>query len=70
MFWWFERDGVYTRYEVLELPKGGYEFRVIDPNGGEQIEHFSDPDALARRQQALEQQLAGDGWSGPHGWVL
>lgn len=70
MFWWFERNGVYTRCEVLELPAGGYEFRIVDPNGHEQIEAFNDPMSLAKRQQAVENKLAAEGWTGPHGWVL
>jgi len=70
VFWWFERNGSYTRYEVLELSPGQFEFRVIDPEGGEQIEHFSNHSDLADRQRTLERTLADEGWTGPHGWVI
>ncbi len=70
VFWWFERNGIYTRYEVLELAPGRYEFRVIDPNGAEEVEQFFNHADLAERQKSLERQLAGEGWSGPHGWVI
>jgi hypothetical protein len=70
VFWWFERNGTYTRCEVLDLPTGGFELRVVDPDGQEEIEHFADAATLARRQQAVEEQLAADGWTGPHGWLL
>ena len=71
MFWWFEREGVYTRYEVIELPEGaGYELKIIDPDGTEHVERFTDADELANRQRALEAELKAQGWTGPHGWVL
>jgi hypothetical protein len=70
LFWWFERNGAYTRCEVLELPTGGYEFRVVDPSGAEHIEQFADPASLAKRRQTVESRLAADGWTGPHGWLL
>ncbi len=70
MFWWFERNGMYTRYEILEIAPGRFEFRVIDPNGGEEVEQFSNDADLAERQKNLERRLADEGWSGPHGWVI
>jgi hypothetical protein len=70
VFWWFEREGVYTRYEVLELPGGGYELRIIEANGNEHVEHFQYADDLAKRQRALEAELKSQGWTGPHGWIL
>jgi hypothetical protein len=70
MFWWFEREGVYTRYEVLDLPNGGYELRIVDAAGAEYIEQFDDTRQLADRQRTLETRLKATGWSGPHGRVL
>jgi hypothetical protein len=55
---------------VLDLPAGGFELRVVEPDGLEKIEHFADATTLARRQQAVEERLAADGWTGPHGWLL
>ena len=70
MFWWFERGGAYTRCEILQLATGTYELRVIDPSGAEHIEEFSNATELAKRQQDVEHDLVGEGWTGPHGWVL
>lgn len=70
MFWWFERRGALTRCEVLDLPTGGFELRVVHPNGTEQVEHFAEATDLAKRQQEVHSALASAGWSGPHGWVI
>lgn len=70
MFWWFERGGSYVRCEALQLPSGIFELRVVEADGSEQVEHFNDSDALAKRQIAVEQRLSSQGWSGPHGWNL
>jgi hypothetical protein len=40
------------------------------PDGSERIEQFGDPTALHDRQVRLEQEWAGEGWTGPHGWNL
>ena len=68
MFWWFERGGEFMRYEVNELPEGGYVMRVVDVDGTERNERFSDSSDLTRRQADFEQELAEKGWNGPHGW--
>lgn len=70
MFWWFEREGRYMRCEVLDLPHGGYELRICNPDGTERVEYFPDSADLARRQRSVEHELAAEGWSGPHGWNL
>lgn len=70
MFWWFERNGVFLRCEVVDSPGGGYDLRISDPNGIERVEHFPDSSGLARRQQTVERELAAEGWTGPHGWNL
>jgi hypothetical protein len=70
VFWWFERRGTYTRYEVLELPEGGYELRVVAADGRETIDRFQFADDLARRQREIEAELRSQGWTGPHGWVF
>ena len=68
MFWWFERSGQYLRYESREREGGGFELRVISPDGTEQVETFEDSTDLNKRQHAFELELAAEGWSGPHGW--
>jgi hypothetical protein len=70
MFFWFERAGAYARYEVLQLPNGGFELRVVEADGTEHVEGFKSADEVARRQRSLEATLRENGWSGPHGWVL
>ena len=70
MFWWFERRGEFLRYEARDLPAGGFELRVINPDGTEHVENFSDSGDLARRQVTFEHDLATEGWTGPHGWNL
>ncbi len=69
MFWWFERKGAYVRCEVLELTTGEFELRVVLEDGREQVERFSDANAVARRQQEILDEWARNGWTGPHGWV-
>jgi hypothetical protein len=70
VFWWFERGGKFLRYETRDCPGGGFEMRVINPDGSEKVEVFQDSADLARRQRDFEEVLAADGWSGPHGWNL
>jgi hypothetical protein len=70
MFWWFERGGKFLRYETRDRPEGGFELRVVTPDGAEQVETFADSAELARRQRDFEDVLTHDGWTGPHGWNL
>lgn len=58
------------RYEARETPDGGYELRIISPDGSEQVETFQRSEDLSKRQQDFEQELARDGWNGPHGWIV
>jgi hypothetical protein len=70
VFWWFQRDGKFLRYETRETNPGACELRVIAPDGSERVETFTDSSALTKRQLAFEHDLASDGWTGPHGWNL
>jgi hypothetical protein len=70
MFWWYERHGEYSRAEVLPLPTGGFELRVVGPDGTESVEQFDAADRVARRRTDIEDALRRDGWSGPHGWYI
>jgi hypothetical protein len=49
---------------------GAFELRFIDVNGSERVETFDDARRLEERQRDLEQSLARDGFTGPHGWNL
>ena len=70
MFWWFERGGRYLRCEAQQMATGGYELRIVSPDGTEQIEHFSDSRDLTKRQHDVIDEITREGWTGPHGWVL
>ena len=70
MVWFFERQGNYVRCETRKTPDGAYELVTTDANGAERVERFDDSAALAKRQVEVEQQLAADGWTGPHGRVM
>jgi hypothetical protein len=70
MFWWYERQGELLRVEVLQIATTKYELHVIAPDGTETVETFTDADSLAKRQEHLQQTVRGDGWTGPHGWVI
>lgn len=70
MFTWFRRGDQYLRYEAREVSRGVYELTILQPDGSETVERFSDEQALADRQMALQQELEREGWTGPHGWNL
>jgi hypothetical protein len=70
MFWWYQRDGEFLRYESREVSPGTYVLIVVMPDGAERVEQFSDQSALQARQVALGLKLEAEGWSGPHGWNL
>jgi hypothetical protein len=52
------------------MATGGYELRIVGPDGSEQVEHFTDPGDLNKRQTDVIDEITRDGWTGPHGWVL
>jgi hypothetical protein len=70
MLWWFERAGLRTTLEVLDLPTGEYELRIADANGAEQVEHFTNATDLAKRQQAIQDALVAKGWERSGGWLV
>ena len=70
MVWFYERHGSYTRCETREVGDGRIELVITNPDGKEEIEHYEDSNALARRQQQLESHLTSDGWEGPFGRTI
>ena len=70
MFWWFERKGELLRLEVLELGPDRFEMRVTRADGVETVETFSNAQALAKRQEQVHRDVAKQGWTGPHGWIM
>jgi len=63
-----QRGDQFLGYESREVSKDAYELTIRMPDGSERTEQFEDPTALHDRQVTLEHELAGDGWTGPHGW--
>jgi hypothetical protein len=70
MFWWFERKGELLRVEVLQIAEQQFELRVIEANGDERMESFSNAQDLSKRQEEVLTTISQDGWSGPHGWII
>ena len=71
MVWFYERQGAFIRCEARESEsRQGFELHVVNPDGSEHMEYFSDSAALTRRQQELEFTLAQDGWLGPFGRTI
>ena len=70
MFWWFKRGDDYIRYESRQTGVGRYQLCVVMVDGTERVETFDDERDLLERQRVLESDLAGEGFTGPHGWNL
>jgi len=70
MFWWFERGEEIIRLEVLQLASDSFELRVIEADGSETAETFSNASDLARRHAQLQDQVRKDGWNGPRGPLM
>jgi hypothetical protein len=70
MLWWFEREGVQTKVEVLHLSSGEYELHITEGEGLDHVETFSDPIELAKRQQEIQDRLRSLGWKGPGSWIV
>jgi len=70
MFSWFKRGDDFVSYEARKIDVGLYELRFVNVDGSERVELFNHEQLLNDRQRELEQSLADDGWSGPHGWNL
>ncbi len=69
VFWWFEQGGRYVRCEIRFVAEG-YALMITDPDGIERVEEFNDSQQLSHRQNQLERELAGKGWTGPYGWNI
>ena len=52
------------------MATGGYELRIVNPDGSERVEHFSHSSDLTKRQHDVIDEITSEGWTGPHGWVL
>jgi hypothetical protein len=66
MLWFFEKQCEKLRLEVRRQSDGpAYELAITYPDGREVVEKFSDPVALTRRSEHLQNSLAEDGWRTP-----
>lgn len=70
MFWWFERKGRFLRCEARGDLATGFTLSIVDADGVERLERFSDAAALEKRQLEFEEHARRDGWTGPIGWNL
>jgi hypothetical protein len=70
MLWGFEREGLRTTIEFLNLPTGEYELRIVDVDRVERVEHFTNAVDLAKPQQATQDILVGQGWAHTGGWKV
>lgn len=70
MLWFFEREGLQTRVEVLHLPDGTYELRVLDADEAEHVERFTNAAELAKSQQAIQDALIANGWQRSGEWLV
>ena len=70
MIWFFEKKGQFVRCDTRKAGDGYYELVITDADGTERVERFEDSASLAKRQVSLEQSLAEEGWTGPHGRVM
>ena len=61
VFVWFEKRGQFLRYEARDVPGGGYELRIIEVDGTEGAETFSDSSDLNQRQIDFERELTSKG---------
>jgi hypothetical protein len=66
MLWFFEREHSRLRYEIRRQTDGqDYELVITYPDGGQEIERYSDPADVTERSMALQNALTKAGWSPP-----
>ena len=70
MFCWFVKGGQYLRCESRAATDGVFEFRVLQPDGTERVERFTDAGELEKHQHAVIADVTEAGLHGPHGWNL
>jgi hypothetical protein len=71
MLWFFEKRRARLHYEIRRETHGpDYELVITFPDGREEIERFSDPDAVIERALALQLTLRKAGWQPPTAGAL
>lgn len=66
MIFFFEQDGRYTRFEVLQLASGASELTVTSPGGDQTVEVLAAVE-VTRRMSELRERFIDAGWWGPLG---
>lgn len=67
MIFFFERNGQYTRCELLPRADGAQELTVTSPDGGATTEVLTHSADVPRRILELREAMASRGWWGPVG---
>lgn len=68
MIWFFERHQSRLHYEIRRQTDGhDFELVITHPDGRQEVEHYSDPNALLDRSHHLQRMLRADGWQPPAG---
>ena len=71
MLWFFQKRRARLHYEIRRQTDGpDYELAITFPDGREEIERFSDPDAVVERSLALRLTLIKAGWQPPTAGAL
>ena len=71
MIWFFEKHRARLHYEIRHQTDGpDYELVITFPDGREEIERFSNADAVVERSLALQATLMKAGWQPPSGVAL
>jgi hypothetical protein len=71
MLWFFEKRRARLHYEIRRQTDGpDYELVITFPDGREEIERFSNPDAIVERSLALQLTLVKAGWQPPTAGAL
>ena len=66
MLWFFEKQQATLHYEIRRQDDGdAFELVVTHPDGSQEVERFSNQDALLKRSLALERALEAAGWTTP-----
>jgi len=68
MFYFFERNSEYVRYEIRPI-EGSQRCDIVIFEDGqpERVEHYPSWEAADARWKVLKRQLKGNGWKGPMG---
>jgi hypothetical protein len=67
VFYFFQRDSEFVRFEISGDQKSGYRITVTEPGGAERTETFESSDQAHARWLEIQERFKSEGWWGPHG---